>query len=287
MEKRFSVIISAYNIENYIQRAIDSVLAQKYTNYELIIVNDASTDGTLEKIKEYDDKRITIIENEKNVGLGAVRNRGIAIAQGEYIVHLDGDDSLYDETTLQKIDELIGEDKPDIVYLGFQDVGGFNKTHLSNAENSTKEARLTCDINFSVPSKVWRREFVQSKNIKFKEKIYYEDMVYSTHATILAKSYKYGEFPSFKYYRNRKGSIMSTPSIRRCSDMYRMLAYLMDLYKIAPDEYKPYLLSFIANETQSVPKRIKAILKCLKAGGGTPVFPKRHYKFVKVEDDDE
>lgn len=280
MNKRFSVIISAYNIENYIKRAIDSVLEQTFTDYELIVVNDASKDSTLEKIKEYDDPRITIIETKNNVGLGAVRNKGIAIAQGEYIVHLDGDDSLYEPTTLEKIDQLIGKDKPDIIYLGFQDVGGFNKAHLSTAENSTKEARLTCDINFSVPSKCWRREFVQSNHIEFKEGIYYEDMVYSTHATILAKSYKFGEFPTFKYYRNRKGSIMSTPSIRRCSDMYRMLSYLMDLYMITPEEYKPYLLSFINNETKSIPTRVNAILKCLKEGGGTPVFPKRNYKFI-------
>lgn len=279
MNKRFSIIVSAYNIESYIDRAIKSILEQTFTNYELIIVNDASKDSTLEKINQYKDTRITVINNQKNVGLGAVRNIGIEKATGEYIVHLDGDDALFEGNTLEKIDQLIGQDKPDIIYLGFKDVGGFNKTHLSTAENSTKEARLTCDINFSVPSKCWRRDFLVENNIKFKENIYYEDMVYSTTATILAKSYKYGEFPTFKYYRNRTGSIMSTPSIRRCSDMYRMLAYLMDLYDITPDEYKPYLLSFIENETESLPTRVNAILKCLKAGGGTPVFPKRNYKF--------
>lgn len=279
MGKKFSIIISAYNIETYIERAIKSVLEQTFENYELIIVNDCSKDKTLEKIQNFKDERIIIINNEKNVGLGAVRNIGIAKAQGEYIVHLDGDDALYENTTLEKIDKLIDNDTPDIIYLGFKDVGGFNKVHLSTAENSTKEARLTCDINFSVPSKCWRREFLLENNIKFMENIYYEDMVYSTTATILAKSYKYGDFPSFKYYRNRKGSIMSTPSIRRCSDMYRMLAYLMDLYDITPDEYKPYLLSFIENETESLPLRVEAILKCLREGGGTPVFLKRNYKF--------
>lgn len=279
MGKKFSIIISAYNIETYIERAIKSVLEQTFENYELIIVNDCSKDKTLEKIQNFKDERIIVINNEKNVGLGAVRNIGIAKAKGEYIVHLDGDDALYENTTLEKIDKLIGNDTPDIIYLGFKDVGGFNKVHLSTAENSTKEARLTCDINFSVPSKCWRREFLLENNIKFMENIYYEDMVYSTTATILAKSYKYGDFPSFKYYRNRKGSIMSTPSIRRCSDMYRMLAYLMDLYDITPDEYKPYLLSFIENETESLPLRVEAILKCLREGGGTPVFPKRNYKF--------
>lgn len=279
MAKRFSVIISAYNIENYIKRAIDSVLSQTFRDFELIVINDCSKDSTLEKIKEYNDERLILIDNEKNVGLGAVRNLGIERATGEYIVHLDGDDTLYEDETLEKIDEVIGNDLPDIVYLGFKDVGGFNKTYLSTAENSTKEARLTCDINFSVPSKCWRREFLIENNIKFIENIYYEDMVYSTHATILAKTHKHGEFPSFKYYRNRAGSIMSTPSMRRCSDMYRMLSYLMDLYNITPEEYKPYLLSFIKNETASVPARIDAIIKALKNGTGTPVFPKRNYKF--------
>ena len=279
MKKRFSVIVSAYNIEAYIERAINSILNQTFTNYELIIINDASKDATLEKINTFKDPRIMVINNEKNLGLGAVRNIGIAKATGEYIVHLDGDDALYEDTTLERINNLIGKDKPDIVYLGFKDVGGFNKIHLSTAENSTKEARLMCDINFSVPSKYWRRDFLLENNIKFKENIYYEDMVYSITATILAKSYKYGEFPTFKYYRNRKGSIMSTPSIRRCSDMYRMLAYLIDLYDITPERYRPYLLSFIENETESLPVRMEAILKCLREGGGTPVFPKRNYKF--------
>lgn len=279
MGKRFSVIISAYNIEKYIKRAIDSVLSQTFNDYELIVVNDCSTDKTLEKIKEYNDERIILIENENNKGLGAVRNIGIEKATGEFIIHLDGDDTLFEDTTLEKIHSLIGEEKPDIIYLGFKDVGGYNKIHLSTAENSTKKARLTCDINFSVPSKCWRREFLLENNIKFIESIYYEDMVYSTHATILAKNYKYGKFPIFKYYRNRAGSIMSTPSMRRCSDMYRMLSYLMDLYEITPEEYKPYLLSFIKNETNSLPIRINAILKALEDGNGTPVFPKRNYKF--------
>ena len=278
MGKRFSVIISAYNIEQYIERSIKSVLEQDFTNYELIIVEDKSTDNTLKKAKEFKNPKIKIIANEKNSGLGAVRNIGIDNAKGEYIIHLDGDDTLYSKDTLSKIDALIGNDKPDIVYLGYQDVGGFNKTHLSNKQNSTKEARLTCDANFSVPSKCWRREFLVENDIRFVENIYYEDMVYSTKATILAKTYKYGEFPTFNYYRNREGSIMSTPSIKRCTDMYRMLSYLMDLYEITPDEYKKYLLSFIKNETKSLPTRVDAILKALKDGSGTPVFPKRNYK---------
>ena len=109
MKERFSVIVSAYNIEAYIERAINSILNQTFTNYELIIINDASKDATLEKINTFKDPRIMVINNEKNLGLGAVRNIGIAKATGEYIVHLDGDDALYEDTTLERINNLIGE----------------------------------------------------------------------------------------------------------------------------------------------------------------------------------
>ena len=83
MKKRFSVIVSAYNIETYIERAINSILNQTFTNYELIIINDASKDATLEKINNFKDPRIMVINNEKNLGLGAVRNIGIERSRGE------------------------------------------------------------------------------------------------------------------------------------------------------------------------------------------------------------
>ena len=99
---RFSIIISAYNIEDYIERAINSVLSQDFNNYELIVIDDCSTDKTLERIKQYNN--IKIVENDKNMGLGAVRNIGIDKSKGEYILHLDGDDEIYNKTVLSKID---------------------------------------------------------------------------------------------------------------------------------------------------------------------------------------
>ena len=264
----------------YIERAIKGVQQQDFKDYELIVINDCSTDNTLAKIKQFNN--IKIIDNKKNVGLGAVRNIGIENAIGEYIVHLDGDDTLYDKTVLTKIDKLIGNKKYDIVFLGFQDVGGPGKLRLSNKENSTKKARITCDSTFSVPSKCWNREFLKANNIKFKENIYYEDMIYSMKAVILAKTLGYGEFPIFKYYRNRKGSIMTTPNVKRCSDMYRVVAEILDLYELTPDDLKPYLLSFVKNETNSILPKVKLILKAVENGEITPALPKRDYKFVEL-----
>lgn len=88
-----SIIIPAYNAEKYIAETIDSVLAQTYSNWELIIVNDGSTDNTLSVIENYsrNDKRISFI-SKQNTGVSDTRNTGIAKAKGEYIALLDADD---------------------------------------------------------------------------------------------------------------------------------------------------------------------------------------------------
>lgn len=282
---RFSVIMCALNLEKIINTAIDSVLEQNFTNFELILVNDGSTDKTLNVLKKYErkDNRVRVINNEKNIGLSASRNKAIAQAKGEYIVHLDGDDTLYNRDTLKRIDETIGNEDVDITYFGVQYVGGSNKAYLPNAQNSTKEARIVCDMHFAVASKVWRRKFLEENDITFIEGMYYEDMVYSIKAAIKANKLKYGSFPIYIYYRNREGSIMATPNIKRCKDMYKMLYYLMELYEETPVELQPYLLSFIKNETFGVPVRVDGILKSLKDKSYTPVFPKRNYVFLGDE----
>ena len=203
------------------------------------------------------------------------------MATGDYILYLDGDDTMYDKHTLSRINEVVEKDEADITFFGVQYIGGDNKLYLSNAENSTKEARLTCDIFFGVPSKCWKTKFLRENNITFIEDIYYEDMIYSMKSTILSQKLSYGEFAIFNYYRNRPGSIMSTPNIKRCTDMYKMLAYMTELYDITPKEYKKYVLSFIKNETMSLPTRLDAIIKAMEENGVSPVLPKRNYKFIE------
>ncbi len=281
---RFSVIMCAYNLEKIVNVAIESVLNQKFDNYELIIVNDGSSDNTLEVLKKYEEKangKIRVINNKKNIGLSASRNKAIRQAKGEYIVHLDGDDTLYNRNTLANIDATIGDQDYDIIYFGVQYVGGGNKLYLPNAQNSTREARIVCDMHFAVASKVWRKEFLEKNNLTFIEGMYYEDMVYSIKAAIKAEKTTFRAIPIYVYYRNREGSIMATPNIKRCKDMYKMLYHLMELYEETPEELQPYLLSFIKNETFGVPIRIDAILKSLKDATYTPVFPKRNYVFTE------
>lgn len=290
MEKvRFTVAISAYNIENYVKRAIDSVLNQTFKNYELLVIDDCSTDSTMEVIKQIVGQEAKILQTKKNSGTAAAsRNIAIENAKGEYLLFLDGDDELYNNETLKEIDEHIKENKYDIIYLGYENVGHTeNYYRISNKENSTREARLICDESFSVSSKVWNVEFLRNNNIRFKEGMYYEDELFSIKSNILSKVTTYGEFPIFKYHRNREGSVMTKPTVKKCSDWYRMVAEVTDLYEITPEEDRKYLLSFLKNESNSIPLRVENIIEALRENRKTKVLPKRNYKFIDVLNEEE
>jgi len=92
MEPLVSVVMPVYNAEKFVVAAIESILSQSYTNFELIIVNNASTDNSVEYIKRIVDRRITLIENEENCGIVFSRNRGLKLARGKYIAIIDSDD---------------------------------------------------------------------------------------------------------------------------------------------------------------------------------------------------
>ena len=93
-----SVLMTSYNREGYIAEAIESVLASTYENFELIIVDDASTDKTVEIAKRYEEKdnRIKVFENDKNIGQFCNRNKAAHYAKGKYVKYVDSDDRIYD-----------------------------------------------------------------------------------------------------------------------------------------------------------------------------------------------
>lgn len=101
----FSIILPTYNRAHLLPRAVDSVLAQTFADYELIIVDDASTDGTREVVSSFADPRIVYLRQDENQGVSAARNAGICRARGDWITFFDDDDELL-PSALQAIDDL-------------------------------------------------------------------------------------------------------------------------------------------------------------------------------------
>lgn len=118
---KITIITVVYNNVQSIGKAIESVLRQTYDNIEYIIVDGKSTDGTLDKIKSYQDSslfknRITKIVSEKDEGMYDALNKGIAMATGEYIGLVHADDQLYDDQVVENIVKKVDETKCDILY---------------------------------------------------------------------------------------------------------------------------------------------------------------------------
>lgn len=114
----FSVILSTYNRAHLLPRAIKSVLNQTYQNFELIIVDDCSTDNTEEVVRTFSDERIKYFKHKKNKGVLGTRNTGFKLAKGKYIAFLDSDDELLPEALEVAISKFINsspEEKPKII----------------------------------------------------------------------------------------------------------------------------------------------------------------------------
>ena len=107
----FSVIIPIYNTKKHLHQCIKSVLNQKYKDFEIVLVNDCSTDGSLDVCNSYkNNKQIKTIHNQKNYGAGLSRNKGIDVASGTYLIFLDSDDYLY-QGCFQGLEKLIKKNK--------------------------------------------------------------------------------------------------------------------------------------------------------------------------------
>lgn len=115
-ETLVSIVMPAYNCEKYIDEAINSVLAQTYKNWELLVIDDGSKDATFQILSEFskNDYRIKPLKNEKNLGVSATRNRGIELASGEWIAFLDSDD-IWNPSKLEK--QLEAADKTSVGFV--------------------------------------------------------------------------------------------------------------------------------------------------------------------------
>lgn len=257
---KISIIVPVYNVEQYLRDCIDSILNQTFKDFELILVNDGSTDNSLEICKRYKDidDRICIID-KKNGGLSSARNAGLDIAKGEYIGFVDSDDYIHPQMYELLYNQII-KNKADISMCEFKKVSQFNKKELSDKFIldqeveilNNKEAVFKLGENGSVTyvvacNKLYNKSLFS--NIKFKEGIIHEDeyiihrLLYQVNKLVYIKQELY-------FYLQREGSIMdkrlninSADYLLACSDRVRFF-YEKDLIKLKDKWEKFYLWKF-------------------------------------------
>lgn len=177
---KVSVIIAAYNIQNYINRCLDSIIKQTLTEIEIIIVNDGSTDDTLKVISTFanEDTRIKVI-NKRNEGLIEARKSGFKIANGEFILFVDGDDWL-EVRCLEILYKNAKNNKSDIVlynaFYSYEDKKHpFDTFRINNIKKDIITELFIGNISPVIWAKFIRREFINSNNIEFPNGISYAE----------------------------------------------------------------------------------------------------------------
>ncbi len=215
MGTKVSVIIPAYNVEQYIFQCVDSVLTQTYQDFEILITNDGSSDNTYEYMKtlQFMDSRIRIFTSE-NKGQGYQRNRMVEQAQGDYILFLDADDYL-EPRTLELAVKRITEDESDLVFFDFKYF--FEKTGKLVYKNKEmffgrkmlkgKDCLLLLSISpyFSV-NRLYSKEFLQKNNIHYGEGYLYEDNPFIVSTAFYAKRISILHSPLYVVRKNETSS---------------------------------------------------------------------------------
>jgi glycosyltransferase involved in cell wall biosynthesis len=155
-----SVLMPAYNAEQFIAEAIDSILAQTYTNWELIVINDGSTDRSREIVAAFTDSRIRLIDNEKNMGIVATLNRAIDAATGDYCARMDADDVCFPERLAVQVRFM--ERHPDCGICGTWSANSDGTTSKMHVRNGILKCCVIAQCPFVHPSVMLRTDLLKS-----------------------------------------------------------------------------------------------------------------------------
>lgn len=180
---KISIIIPIYNKKAYINKCLDSILDQIYENFEVILINDGSTDGSAEICNDYKerDERIKVIHIEKS-GVSNARNIGLDVAKGEYIQFVDSDDYLHKEMLSEEI-KIIKEHNPDITISGISKVNHKEELirevlpRLKGIKNRTEmledfaREQFETGIYGCISNKLIKRSIIENVSLRFNNKI--------------------------------------------------------------------------------------------------------------------
>ena len=212
-----SIIMPVYNGEDVLCETIESIRKQTFEDFEVVCVDDGSTDGTLEILRETAlmDDRFSVIHQD-NAGTGAARNAGMEVARGEYMIFLDCGD-LFSPLLLEKLYCIAQQEQADVVACNFSLIGTSGKETKQKGvftqwlpQGQTKFSYLDCPdyimriTNSMIWNKMYRRSFIHQENLRFDELTTYSDLSFSAVSLAAAQSVAYTMDPLVK---NRIGSV--------------------------------------------------------------------------------
>lgn len=257
-----SVNIAVYNGEHYIENAINSVLAQSFQDFEIIVINDGSTDSTYEKLKKYKDSRIVLYNNEGNKGVIYSRNKALELSKGEYIGILDADDTWH----ARKLDKQLAifSTRPEIGVCGTQ----ANRIKVDGNSYLWKYPEFNEDMKLRL---IWGSTMVHSscliKTHLLKE-LKYKDLSPTEDYFLLTELIKKTEFfniqePLVDYYEHSNQFTTKQKDKMNSMSAFVSMEYLKNLEVDYMDDYVPIHKKLLTFEKGINLKEAEEILKFL------------------------
>lgn len=251
MRPAVSIIVPVHNVEAYLEKCLDSLINQTFDNYEIIIVNDGSTDRSKEIAERYKDKYSNIVLiNQEQKGVGEARNTGIEASKGEYILFVDSDDYIHRDTLKLTYNKSI-ETQADIVTFGYTVVSesgdtifydrGFENTNNTLIQN--RELIMCAPIAWN---KLFKKEIFINSGIRFLTMQIGEDLNAVLKLYLHAKIFAFVD-KSLYFYLKRKGSATNVEKTDRLMEIMDVIDDLYHYYK-QHNAYETYKneLDFVA-----------------------------------------
>lgn len=240
---KISIIVPVYNMasDGKLNFCLDSLINQTVTDYEIIAVNDASTDNSLDVLKEYESKYpdiFKVITCEKNLHQGGARNRGMKVAKGEWIAFIDADDWVtpdYYESLIKRAEETGADCVGSHYTITHEHSFKVFDIHRANTPDQTgimdvaRHKRLLMNGGSAV-MKIYRREMIEENNLYFPENMFYEDNAMGSVWLMYVKHFELCEGPLYYYYMH-DDSTVHTVTLSRSKDRLKAIEILMDEMK--------------------------------------------------------
>lgn len=236
-----SIIMPVYNVEKYLEKSIRSCLAIEKIDYELIIIDDGSTDGSFKIVEKYlDDKRIKVFQ-KGNGGQSSARNMGLNYSSGKYIFFIDSDDTI-DTKKFEKFFKKTKESNVDIAtgncYLTFEDNRVKQKRErkenkekiMSGRDFFTKKIKLN-SLDTEVWINLYKKSLLNNNNLRFKEGIIYEDALFITKAFYYAKKTSFFDISFYNYLQRDGSTINSHINEKHKMSFYIVLEELINFFE--------------------------------------------------------
>lgn len=223
MTPKISIIIPCYNQQEFIDRCIDSVVEQSFTNWECVLINDGSTDKTEDFCQKWveKDSRIKLF-NKQNGGLSSARNAGIEKAIGTHLLFLDSDDRLGDENSLKFLTNALNPETEVVagnILNEFSDksltkstLNKFNCEVVLFKNEEVLKAYLEEEISPVAWNKLYKKDFIKKNCLKFEDGLLHEDELWSLQVYLKAENVVVIPNYTYKYYKSNIGSITANKS---------------------------------------------------------------------------